>query len=941
MVKTAAKTVILKVLELDDPLVDKYAITPSITSFLAATLADDLGRLFTSLLNNVVDIYTSVSVGLVEQDSVEVIVETQAQSPSVAQTLDSDLITATDQSRGIIDGVVPPSLLPNISLGIDEARASTQTKSTPILSKSTESASPSPSVTGGGHESEAARMNRRRRLEISAEGVAADWARLEDCLYFLQDLLMRGRGARGAPGGDRVELRDRVAQGIVLPFLYGSVLDTLAIGEQGSRRASPTAARRRSGAGGQLRTEDEVAPESPSGCSGMGAESFDTAPHEVTALAVLIKMLRVVRSSLFRRALLVALFHPLSRKTRKRALSERLVVGSSRTAVVIDVPGVPSALCAGRSRMDSGGDGEAMGGLSRRRLTCYTDTDGDGNVYRRAFRSILMGGEIGPLPPQLASRLPLVCTLLSDVAIDDDPDVQDLTLTAFQELQDTLSLLCAVHVWPCESERSIDGEMVEIQECNGCPDDTRAAYESEIDLIALDPDLVDNQKLRWIEQWWARHGRTVDDPDASVVPQVQRSSRVLIFDLVGLLTSWLAELVGPAIFREVCWALVTHIHAAVKFGYFDLYRERESPFSCVVDRVKVLERDAANVILRLMAEADQDFKYGIPNAFVSASEELQRLMSRANDRTRSLLQQRLQTVSEAGCIPPCNCLESVLDASKWVPACSEKKLGRKDDSIDMSGRKCIVCCKLFAVPSDMKIIQRRPANTSSVPAAVGGGDGLGGRGGNKSKPSVLSTAIRSSASSNTILNGEVSAPSRHPSVSSTSTPPKLRKASLWETLRRPLTSPKSASEIEDKGTDVFLILETDELLIVRQELHLADMGVTPPSRRDYLMSLSLCSLNHPCDSTVSFVPGTVLHSSDFLQVDVHREAIDDQCLILSVEELPPSSGDFARSASGSAAAGSEGVDNLSNSTGLCAWTAKLRFDNSESRELAMELLLSR
>jgi len=140
---------------------------------------------------------------------------------------------------------------------------------------------------------------------------------------------------------------------------------------------------------------------------------------------------------------------------------------------------------------------------------------------------------------------------------------------------------------------------------------------------------------------------------------------------------------------------------------------------------------------------------------------------------------------------------------------------------------------------------------------------------------------------------------------------------------------------------------------------------------------------------VSFVPGTVLHSSDFLQVgefvvviisryelvldcagglptyslpcgpsvennpgafrnylffwltDVHREAIDDQCLILSVEELPPSSGDFARSASGSAAAGSEGVDNLSNSTGLCAWTAKLRFDNSESRELAMELLLSR
>ena len=70
-------------------------------------------------------------------------------------------------------------------------------------------------------------MNRRRRLEISAEGVAADWARLEDCLYFLQDLLMRGRGARGAPGGDRVELRDRVAQGIVLPFLYGSVLDTL------------------------------------------------------------------------------------------------------------------------------------------------------------------------------------------------------------------------------------------------------------------------------------------------------------------------------------------------------------------------------------------------------------------------------------------------------------------------------------------------------------------------------------------------------------------------------------------------------------------------------------------------------------------------------------------------------------------------------------------
>jgi len=247
----------------------------------------------------------------------------------------------------------------------------------------------------------------------------------------------------------------------------------------------------------------------------------------------------------------VALFHPLSRKTRKRALSERLVVGSSRTAVDIDVPGVPSALCAGRSRMDSGGDGEAMGGLSRRRLTCYTDTDGDGNVYRRAFRSILMGGEIGPLPPQLASRLPLVCTLLSDVAIDDDPDVQDLTLTAFQELQDTLSLLCAVHVWPCESERSIDGEMVEIQECNGCPDDTRAAYESEIDLIALDPDLVDNQKLRWIEQWWARHGRTVDDLDASVVPQVQRSSRVLIFDLVWLLTSWLAELVGPAIFR-VC-----------------------------------------------------------------------------------------------------------------------------------------------------------------------------------------------------------------------------------------------------------------------------------------------------------------------------------------------------------------------------------------------------
>ena len=111
------------------------------------------------------------------------------------------------------------------------------------------------------------------------------------------------------------------------------------------------------------------------------------------------------------------------------------------------------------------------------------------------------------------------------------------------------------------------------------------------------------------------------------------------------------------------------------------------------------------------------------------------------------------------------------------------------------------------------------------------------QGGNKSKPSVLSTAIRSSASSNTILNGEVSAPSRHPLVSSTSTPPKLRKASLWETLRRPLTSPKSASEIEDKGTDVFLILETDELLIVRQELHLADMGVTPPSRRDYLMSL--------------------------------------------------------------------------------------------------------
>ena len=62
MVKTAAKTVILKVLELDDPLVDKYAITPSITSFLAATLADDLGRLFTSLLNNVVDILSLIHI---------------------------------------------------------------------------------------------------------------------------------------------------------------------------------------------------------------------------------------------------------------------------------------------------------------------------------------------------------------------------------------------------------------------------------------------------------------------------------------------------------------------------------------------------------------------------------------------------------------------------------------------------------------------------------------------------------------------------------------------------------------------------------------------------------------------------------------------------------------------------------------------------------------